>query len=612
MANYIITLSNNPIPFDYSAPARLTFKFIIYNSSIPPGVDDVTEEHTMIDFDEADIGSEKDDDETIFMPTNMIVEMQLQGSVEFLETVALELATKTTVVQIFKGVDKIFSGYVYQKDVTGYRSTKRIKVTVIDQLKRLEDNSTVFPADFDLPYSYVRTNYFKVKDFILDILTRPETFEDPYIEEVVSLCELEAQVDIGGVLTDVTFDDFADLYGRYFFSNPVYKNELEMIKGILLSYGCVGVVGFDKKFYIVPRKYKGGATYEISKENRMAEPETFMVPRKQTLEIQVLKEFNGSETRFEFARYPRGGIPRDGFDETVIIYGGGGALPQSGDSPLAKTYAYVGATVYPIVDDTYRDKKPDGTYTDRTSLWKLKGDEIWGLISTDRRGYNLNLIGNYSELHPGQFFHFDDLPGRKYRLRKGRYSLKNKRVKASVIDASLELVEQTPAIVLDAMMEAQGGAIEVGGTRYTDSSQLILIYGQPAYAIFDNWFGGAFTSVKRYDGTVIDIPLAQRNEVNQTAELYAVYLAISKAGLEPASAYPVLDDANADWYLYTTAPDQRILDPDFEYKIKLSRILPEKNKKYYLWLGMKSSNAELFPGIPQYSILQGKAKVSPF
>lgn len=605
MANYIITLSNNPIPFDYTEPARLTFKFIIYDSSIPPGVDDVTEEHTMIDFDEADIGAEKDDDETIFMPTNMIVEMQLQGSVEFLETVALELATKTTVVQIFKGVDKIFSGYVYQKDVTGYRSTKRIKVTVIDQLKKLETQFTTRDPDFDLPHGYVRGTYFKVVDFIKDILTRPETFEDPYITEVVSLCELEAQVDISGVLTTVTFDNFADIYDRYYYSNPVFKNELEMIKQILLSYGCVGVVGFDGKFYIVPRMYKGGATYEITKENRMAEPETFMVPRKTSLYVKILRYYSGGETIFEH--------DGRGDEEVITLMGAGGTLP-SGASPLARTYAYVGSNVYEIVDDTYRDKKPDGTYTDRMALWKIIRDQIWSLISTDRRGYNVKLIGNYSELHPGQFFHFSDLAGRKYRLRKGGYSLKNKQVKASLIDASLELVEQTPAVVLDAMMEAQGAAIEVGGTRYTDTSQLILIYGQAAYAIFDNWFGGAFTTVKRYDGTVIEIPLAQRNEVNQTAELYAVYLAVSKAGLEPASGYPTLDDANADWFLYTTAPDQKILDPAFEYKVKLNRIIPEQNKKYYLWLGMKSSNASLFPGIPQYVSAftpQPKADVSP-
>ncbi len=617
MADFTITLSNNPIPFDPAqGPSRLTFKFIIKDSQYS-GV----EEHTLLTFGEFEMGND-DDDETVYFPSNMKVEFQLNTDVVKFENLLIELRTKKTIAQIFRNGIKIFSGYLYADDVNGLQYTRRISVTIIDQFKQLETvgarPSVKNGGLLSIPFNYDLDATVKIIDLIKDLLTRPMLADDPYVTDIVNLCTLECQANIGGVMTDVPFTDFATRYSRWFSPDTPFDNCLQVLKAIFQEYGCIGIIGFDAKLYIIPRKYNLAPAYMLGKENMMKEPELKITPSSPGLnvEVYICTKENGKHS--ELRTSGRANAKVDG-GETIQCMDAGGTMP-GGYAPNLfadaahpngidqsyypheielKPLVIVGGVLYNAEYNSYRSKLPDGTFSSRAALYEVVFQDIWNCIKYNRRAYNVEAVGNYQEINFSQYYYFENAPNTFYRLRKASYSLVNKTAKLNLIDSTIALTPVTQDVNLGIIMQASGAALEINNTRYTGEANQIINGSQQITAICANMFVSSSPQVTAYDGTLLTIPDDMIRGFYSSVELYVIYVAISKIGNAPQYAYPNPADNEADWYLLSTIPDQHIYDSVYEYKIVLPRVDAGK-MPYWFWIGMKPAAANLFEKIPNY------------
>jgi hypothetical protein len=579
-----INLSDNPIPFKHNEANKIKFVFTIKDSSY-----EGTEEHTLIDFDEFDIGS-NDKDEVVCFVSNMKVEFKLeQVTFEKFEQICYELRTKfNTPVHIYRNANVMFFGYVLSEDVSGKAHTTRIECTITDQMIKLKDEGMSGINHM----GHAATDMVRVKDFIKELINYAYFVDDTYITEVVSLCKIEGLIEVAGVQHTVTFDDFALHYGAYANSAPIFTSASDALKGILQGYGCMGYCGLDGKFYIVPRKYNDSPVYVLTKKNMYDEPEAGVINKKTLLKAIM---YNKGEP--EVYPWGRGGENEsDMIEEIKFFYPG--TVPSGGVvTDLNRLKAFYNNQTYYIIEDSFRNVKPDGTYTDRTSLWNLVGQDTWDLIGQTRRQYKVKALGTYETLHFGQYYVFEDNPGRVYRLRRAKYSLKGKGAELTLIDATVTPLPAREDVIFDSMMEAQGAEIEYMGERFETLSTIKSVSAN-LYIIVDNMYASSMLSITKYDGTVIDIPITSLDSY-RTVESYPVYIAVSKTGLTPEYNYPNTADTRATWYLLTTIKDKRNHDPDYEYRQRLPRI-NTGGKKFYLWVGMKSTDAQLFPGIMKF------------
>jgi hypothetical protein len=582
---YTINLSDNPIPFKHNEANKIKFVFTIIDSTY-----EGTEEHTIIDFDEFEIGS-NDKDEIVCFVSNMKVEFKLeQVTFEKFEQICFELRTKFNApVHIYRNANIMFFGYVLSEDVTGKAHTRRIELTITDQMIKLKDEGMTGLNHM----GHAATDMVRVKDFIKELINYAYFVDDTYITEVVSLCKIEGLIEVAGVQHTVTFDDFALHYGAYANSAPIFPKASDAIKGILQGFGCMGYCGLDGIFYIVPRKYNDSPVYVLTKKNMYDEPEMGVVNKMDHVYAHM---YNKGEA--ETYPYGRGGISQDDKNEEIIFFYPGGSLPSGKPiNDLSRLKAYYNGQLYYVIEDSFRNVKPDGTYTDRTSLWNLVGQDTWDLVGQTRREYKVKALGTYETLHFGQYYVFEDNPGRVYRLRRAKYSLKGKGAELTLIDATINPLPPREDVIFDQMMEAQGAEIEYMGERF-DTLSTIKTISANLYIIVDNMYASSQLSITRYDGTVIDIPITSLDSY-RTVESYPVYIAVSKTGLPPEFDYPNTADTNATWYLLTTIKDNKNHDPDYEYRQRLPRI-NTGGKKFYLWVGMKSTDAQLFPGIMKF------------
>jgi len=592
MGTLTINLSDNPIAFEQPGDT-ITFK-LINSFSVYSG----TEEHTLIDFGSFELGSD-DEDESVFFPGNIDVSFKLDADVFKFENIVRELKTKTVIAQIFINSSKVYSGYVSNEDVTGMKNTQLIKLKIIDQFKRLESyassNDALVPNLYSDPLEY--KNIF---DLIRGLLTNGAVYADPYISTIVNLHTLEVQIESGWY----PFATFATRIFRYFNKN-IFEDCLQILKALIYNYGCIGVIGFDCKFYIYPRKYyDGAASFELNQTNLMSEPELTTIPKKDSLMMDVYRFYQvaGSSPASYVPAEPekyvgfKSDLSDDDNTEKIQMVDVGGVLPSGLYTEGQSLYLGTPQDYTPIL---YRIKKPDGTYFESTKLYELVSEYIWSAIGEDRKNYSVDVKGSFRDIHFGQFYYFADNPTQFYRLRKAAYNLKTKTATLDLIDATNIEINPSLEVQINHLIDAPTATLE--NDLFTISIESIwrLRSDEKVYAVFDNFFATSPSTLTLYNGTSITIPIDQRDKVAKSVKNYIVYLAVAKNGNAPQYSYPNADDNQADWYLIDHYPDSNHYDPEYQYKFLLPD-LSVIHKKFWLWMGVQLKNAPVIFGIRRH------------
>ncbi len=590
MSDFIINLSNNRIPL--SGGDKISFKLIIKNSFY-----DAIEEHLLIDFGNLELGND-DENENVFYPGNIDIEFLFDVDDNKYEYIIYELKSKTTIAQLFYNETKIFSGYVSTEDVSGNKYSKIIKLTIIDQFKRLEDYNTL---NFDNTpmFNYQPSHTIRIIDLIKDLLSRQEIYEDPIINEVVNLLPLEVYVNELGW---VDFTSFATKIYKYF--NPKFENCLKVLKTLLIQFGCLGIIGLDNKFYIYPKRYYQGApVYQINKKNIISE-EINIIPKKPGLIINLYRfnypDYYNIKQEFQytgFRQYRYNEKEKDKYESIDMVELGSMMLMSDNDYMQSLIINSIPSDYIPL---NYRIKKSDGTYYENTVLYILIFNYIWDYIHQDRKEYKLEISGNIQDINFSKYYYFEDNPNIFYRLRKAQYNFKNNTVKITLIDATNIETAPTPDIIIYDLIDAENAKIEGDLIPIPDIiTDVWRIKSEKLYAVFDNFFASNPATVKLYNGTIVNIPLEQRTRIANSVKNYVVYIAVSKNNNPPQYNYPNKYDSEADWYFFDYMSDQKIYLIDYKYKWLLPEIkLTEK--KIYFWLGIQLKTANLIPGIKQY------------
>lgn len=374
------------------------------------------------------------DNEVIFFPN--VFEVKIKTDVEFDKwlTFLKDLRTEETLALIQDEDDKyIFRGYVQKSSVKGDMFRKTIGFRSYDQILNLKNFAA---SDNDLAYG--NTEKVKIIDILKDIFTTGTYFQDGtnYINDVVSLCSYEAK--IAGSPTYVGFDDFGVIpYSIYFNPASPYDTVLDVVKSILVTYGCVGYIGTDEKFYIIPRVYQNNSLVTIQ-NNEIADIDTKVMRKMEGLKIYVFTGTLGSYQTFSYGDI----ISNPDRVEEIRSDQNGGTLPSGGGGNV-NLWLWSGGIWNDVELNYFRRKNADGSYTSPTSLWRLTGDDTWAIISKDRLNYNVTLKGKFDSLtmksdlltthNPKQFYKLAQFPDEYLRPRKLKYDLNENKVEIDLL-----------------------------------------------------------------------------------------------------------------------------------------------------------------------------------
>ncbi len=381
-----------------------------------------TEEHVLLDFDTFNVGND-DISDIIYYPGNFKLKLKVNGDTNKWIAIYRDLLNVTCVVDVFDGNKHIWSGYVDKDDVNGNSFTKTLEFTTLDQMKRLENYK---PSEN--PFNYNLNNFGKVIDIIKDILTSDNFFQFPYISEVVYLGKMEARYDNGGNWIYKPFEDFYTEYNYYYNSNVGYENVLQLLKQILLNYNCIGVIGFDKKFYMIPRVAENPDVITITREMLNSYPEWERVYRMRGLKAKL-----GTGTVGVYHEELRGDTESESKRKveniTIEQPGGNWRIEGSGISGYSGVYLNIGGVLAAtkLHDKSFRTKDKNGNYTEWKSLWSIPVDTTWDLIKFDRQKVKVKITGNYNTVPIWKCYKLEGID-MVFRAAKGSYDFKKKEV----------------------------------------------------------------------------------------------------------------------------------------------------------------------------------------
>ena len=418
----IILYSNVP-------QGQLKFQF-----SIADSIYDATETHTFLKLGKFETGSDHDKD-TLFFPNNFEVEFKIEGSKALWFEVLKELRSLKTIVQVYLDDQWIFAGYAYSKNIDSDFVQQTIKVKVIDQFLKLKD---IDPRTN--PFGFTLGTPMKVTEFLYEILLYATFLDGAYVSDVVSECTYEATIGDGSV--NIDFLNFGIMPNKYFTSSSSYTTMLEVFKQVLLTFGCKGYIGFDRKFHMVPRIYSDQSVKTIMPSDRKSSVETDIVFAKKGLQV-FIHDGNGDDTHdYEYEEYALGTVENDSNGnlvnpdsvEILRIDEPCGTLPYTlnGSSGYSGLYCWYDNTWYVADFDSIRRKNSDGSYTSRQSLWQLTSNDAWDLARYDKSNFKINCAGKFvdgkstllSDYTMSKFFNLSEFPSFVMHARKISYDFK--------------------------------------------------------------------------------------------------------------------------------------------------------------------------------------------
>lgn len=404
----------------------LTLTFVVDSGNLPFGA----RPQKLIELDSFSVGSDRDN-EVIFYPNNFDVEIKTEEDFEDWLTILKDLSLKETLAMIEKDGDYIFRGSVQKSSVKGDMFRRSLGFRAVDQIMNLKNFD---PADNDL--NYVLDETHRITSILQDIFTSGIYFPDgtAYINGVVSLCTYEANVNSNYY----NFSDFGVRpYNHYFSSGTPYDTVLDVVKQILVTYGLVAFVGFDRKLYLIPRVYQNNTVHTIQ-NNEIADIETNIMRGMEGLKLYV----RTGASAFTYQTYNYGDvITNPDRVEEIRIDQAVGSLPAGGG--YSGLELWTGAAWEFADINTVRRKEADGSYTTPTSLWRLTGDDTWSIIQKDRMNYKVTLKGSFDALthksdllsthNPKQFYKLAQFPDEYLRPRRLKYDLNDNSVEIDLL-----------------------------------------------------------------------------------------------------------------------------------------------------------------------------------
>lgn len=390
----------------------LSFTFTIDSNNLPFGA----RAQLLKDFGSFTIGSDRDN-EVIYYPNNFEIDIKTEEEFEDWIQILKDLCTVSTYSMIQQDGVYIFRGYVQQSSVKGDMFRKTLSFRCADQILALKD---VDPKTN--PLNYGTTQKRSLQYIITDILN---SYLD--IDQVVSLCTYEAKVLGSGVYR--TWVNFGVVPYEHYFrntSNP-YDTMLDVLKSIMVTYGSIGYIGTDEKFYMIPRVYQNNSVFDIA--NTLIKNIELNVMRK--MEGLKLYVYTGSPGTYQTYNYGDVSSNPDRV-ETIRLDQAVGLLPDNVNS-ASNLFLFNGTTWDTADFNGVRRKKADGSYTNDKSLWRLTGDDTWAAIQKDRVNYRVTLPGQFdnftkkskllSDHNPKQFYRLLQFPNEYLRPRRFKYDL---------------------------------------------------------------------------------------------------------------------------------------------------------------------------------------------
>lgn len=377
------------------------------------------------------VGANNDSSELIYSASSIDVKIRIEER-NYIEWFNLMKELKNTQqrLSIITAVDftcvlelngsPIWSGVLMPQNISGKLRNREIDLTFVDYMSRLK-----IADPRENPLSLNLSEKYLVTDIIYQLLNMFNFVGVPDVcTQVVSLSNYEAEAD--GVEATRGFEHFGIFASNYFRSDDLYTDCSQVLKSLLASFGCIGLLGLDRIFYIIPRRYSGQQKINLLKEKRKDDDiQGEVILAKKGLKVNV---YTGSPGVFQTYNY--GNVSSDGIEE-ITIHEPAGLLP-SGTVSYSGLSIWVDTQWYFVQMNRVRDKNPDGSYTGYKSNWRLTADAYWELINHHRSNLIIPVLSNpvafgYSQLlqdhRIGLYYTMAEFPNIIFRPRLIDYNL---------------------------------------------------------------------------------------------------------------------------------------------------------------------------------------------
>lgn len=455
------------------------------------------------------------------------------------------------------------------------------------------------------PRDYNLESTMAVVEIIEDLLTSSIN-RYPNVSEVIILSELEGQANTTGTPT-VNFENFGIKPALYFAPDAPYNNLLQVLKQMLLSFGCMGYTGIDGKFYITPRAKNSTAPVQLLQKDYAETPRAKVIPPMKGLQVEVGTGLYwqgwGLDGQRIYAQYQIGDTTDSSKVERLKFEVAGGSWPEtfaSVNPPIDYLRLWHNGSWHDAVENSFRRKKEDGNYTDRTALWQLITNDYWNLINKSRMSVQVEMSGDYTKYGFGNDYSLQDYPGKIFRLRKPKYNLIKKRAELDLIECTTAPTATSGNIVFTKILRAIEArlidGLTSGSPEYSGEGNDVQVSGVNLRLRSKNAYGCGLLEATEYDGSVITIP-ADKTDVwyfNYNHVFYIFAFDIDNPN-GPTTRYPIADDPNGKWYFLRSLSDQQIIDPDFKYEYRLAKI--DMPNRFSFFVGLQPEGVPLFPGI---------------
>lgn len=335
-------------------------------------------------------------------------------------TIIDKLSFVDSSVIVTKNGSEIFRGYIDQMNVTGEYEAKSAEITILGNFGKLKDIDprTLDPAVIE---DSTPVNGAEACAFFTNAITETIKLVMPNITQTILATDLKATTTYTflAVPYNSPADNWGDFASRIWGPFSVYGrtpedasayNCLQLIKNILASFGCVGIIK-DNKFIMQSRLYFPGNVTTLLKKYylRSSQPEPTNQQKIDGLQMFV-KPYDTVADFYYEALYgivkkdENGNLEEPDRVETLFLYVCGGDPPGvDGDIyPLLirKMYCYIPGFVAGLGNEIWDLAKRNECYSSahptKGPVWKVVADSIWTDSSVDRLAYKLKSLGfNY-------------------------------------------------------------------------------------------------------------------------------------------------------------------------------------------------------------------------
>ncbi|MCC7290320.1 YbaB/EbfC family nucleoid-associated protein [bacterium] len=358
--------------------------------------------------------------DSILYPDNVRIKFSIYGAGINVHSGYYTLINKLSFIAaevvITKNGSEYMRGYIDQMNVGGEYESRSVEVTVLGNFGKLKeiDPRTLDPDDIA---DSTPVNGAAPCAFFTEAITETIKLVMPNITQTILSTDLKATTTY--TFLSVPYDSPADNWGDFAYRiwgpNSNYGatpedssvfTAAQLIKNILASFGCVGIVK-DNKFIMQSRLYFPGNVEGLLKKNyvRSSLPEPFNQQKIDGLQIFVRpNELLSVEYEALFGTVKKdenGALKEPDRVETSYFYVCGGDPPGIDGNiyPLLvrKMYCYIPGFVAGIGNEIWDLAKRNECYSSvhptKGPVWKVVADSIWSDSSIDRLAYKVKSLG---------------------------------------------------------------------------------------------------------------------------------------------------------------------------------------------------------------------------